>query len=176
MTTLVFTVIGDDQSGLVESLAGAVTRHGGNWDRSSMARLGTKFAGIVEVTVPEQRVDHLIGELGPLEAQGLLDITVERADEGDGSTGPALDGAQWELRIIGQDRPGIVHEVAHALARSGVSIEELRTFTSSAPMSAEIMFEASAVLVAAEGVDLDALTAELEALANELMVDIDLST
>lgn len=169
MTTLVLTVIGDDRSGLVEALAAVVTRHGGNWNRSSMARLGSKFAGIVEVSVTDVHVDALIDELGPLEAQGLLDITVERVTD----TPAQIAGPRWELRLVGQDRPGIVHEIAQALARSGVSIEELQTSTSSAPMSAEILFEASAVLVATTDADRDALAAELEALANELMVDIE---
>lgn len=171
MATLVLTVIGDDRSGLVEALAGVVAQHDGNWNRSSMARLGTKFAGIVEVSVPAGRVDTLIAELGPLEAQGLLDITVERLTEMPAEAA----GPHWELRLVGQDRPGIVHEIAQALARSGVSIDELQTSTSSAPMSAEILFEASAVLVATSDADRSALAAELEALANELMVDIELT-
>jgi glycine cleavage system regulatory protein len=172
MTTLVLTVIGDDRSGLVEALAGVVARHGGNWNRSSMARLGTKFAGIVEVSVTEAAVDGLIEELGPLETQGLLDITVERV--ADATEQPAPVG-RWQLRLVGQDRPGIVHEIAQALARNGVSIEELQTSTTSAPMSAETLFEASAVLVATTAADRSALAADLEALANELMVDLELS-
>jgi glycine cleavage system regulatory protein len=62
------------------------------------------------------------------------------------------------------------------LARGGVSIEELQTATSSAPMSAETLFEASVILVVTGDVDVDELSAELEAIANELMVDIDLTT
>jgi glycine cleavage system regulatory protein len=173
MTTLVLTVIGEDQSGLVEALAGVFTRHGGSWSRSSMARLGTKFAGIVEVSVPDQEVDDLVGELERLGTGGLLDIIVERVTTTDAVD--TAEGVRWDLGLIGQDRPGIIHEIAHALARSGVSIEELQTWTSSAPMSAEIMFEASAVLVASDDVDLDQLTADLESLANELMVDIELT-
>jgi glycine cleavage system regulatory protein len=137
-----------------------------------MARLGTKFAGIVEVSVPEARVDDLIADLEPLEEQGLLDITVERVDE---TPAPVASDARWKLRLVGQDRPGIVHEIAQALARNGVSIEELQTSTSSAPMSAETLFEASAVLVATTAADRSALAADLEALANELMVDLELT-
>ena len=171
MTTLILTVIGDDRSGLVEALAGVVAKHDGNWNHSSMARLGSKFAGIVEVSVAATSVDDLVAELGPLEAQGLLDITVERVAD----TPASVAGPRWELRLVGQDRPGIVHEIAQALARSGVSIDELQTSTSSAPMSAEILFEATAVLVASTGANRDALAGELEALANELMVDIELT-
>lgn len=176
MTTLVLTVIGDDQPGLVDTLAGAVARHGGNWDRSSMTRLGTKFAGIVEVTVPAGRIDDLVSELDSLAGSGPLGITIERSGDAPTQVDASRGDVRWELHLIGQDRAGIVHEIARALARADVSFEELQTFTSSAPMSAETMFEATAVLVATGDVDLDALTAELEAIADELMVDLHLSS
>jgi len=171
MATLVLTVIGDDQSGLVDALSGVVSRHGGNWDRSHMARLGGKFAGIVVVEIADSRADALIDDLAPLELQGLLDITVEHA----AGSEPADDSTVLSLQLIGQDRPGIVHEISHALAGSGVSIEELQTETMSAPMAGEQLFEATAVLQAPSDVALDDLQALLEALANELMVDIDLT-
>ena len=60
MATLVLTVIGDDQSGLVDVLSGVVSDHAGNWEKSHMARLAGKFAGIVMVTVPDQNVDRAI--------------------------------------------------------------------------------------------------------------------
>ena len=49
MATLVLTVIGDDRAGLVNALADVVTAHGGNWERSQLAELAGKFAGIVLV-------------------------------------------------------------------------------------------------------------------------------
>lgn len=171
MASLVLTVIGDDRSGLVDALSGVVTRHGGNWDRSHMARLAGKFAGIVVVEVADGHADALIADLASLEAEALLEITVERA----GDTADDRDVSYLALQLIGQDRPGIVHEIAHALATHGVSIEELETATMSAPMAGEQLFEATAVLRARSDVPLDELRTTLESLANELMVDIDLS-
>ncbi len=171
MATLVLSVIGDDQSGLVDALSAVVTRHGGNWDRSHLARLGGKFAGIVTVDVADAHADALIDDLAPLESRGLFDITVERATSTEVDDGSAF----LALQLIGQDRPGIIHEIAHALATRGVSIEELQTETMSAPMAGERLFEATAVLRAPTGVPLDDLRDVLEALANELMVDIDLT-
>ena len=66
MATLVLTVIGDDRSGLVSALSGVIADHGGSWERSQMARLAGKFAGIVLVAVPDDRAEALIAELGPL--------------------------------------------------------------------------------------------------------------
>lgn len=179
MTTLVLTMIGNDRSGLVDALSGAVVAHGGSWHRSHMAHLAGKFAGIVVVEVPDQSADALIAGLAPLREQGLLDVTAEVA-EGSGEAADAGDSGdagtarQISLHLVGQDRPGIVHEVSRALARSDVSIQELETSTHSAPMSAEHLFEANAVLSAPADVSLDGLREALEELANELMVDIDL--
>ena len=39
MTTLVFTVIGDDRAGLVDTLASPIAAHHGSWQRSHLARL-----------------------------------------------------------------------------------------------------------------------------------------
>ena len=172
MATLVVTVLGDDQAGLVDALSGVITDHGGNWDRSHMASLAGKFAGIVVVTVPDRNADALIAGLGPLESQGLLDVTVATATRG-GSAAPARI---ISLELVGQDHPGIVHDISHALAGHQVSIEELETSIESAPMTAERLFKARATLRVPSGVSLDALRDALEAVASELMVDIDLTT
>ncbi len=172
MATLVLTVIGDDKSGLVSALSGVIADHGGSWERSQMARLAGKFAGIVLVAVPDNRAEALLGDLGPLRDQGLLDIAVERGAD-DGPTGGEV--ARLSLELVGADRPGIVHEISSALAARQVSIEELRTATREAPMVGGMLFEASATLIAPSTVPIAELQAVLEELANELMVDLSLS-
>ena len=79
MPTLVLTAIGDDQSGLVDALSGVIAAHGASWDQSHMSHLAGKFAGIVQVSVPDGKVDALIAALQPLEHDGLLDITASTA-------------------------------------------------------------------------------------------------
>ena len=172
MATLVLTVIGDDRAGLVDALAGPIADHGGNWDRSHMARLAGKFAGIVVVTLPDGNVDSLGASLESVQAQGLLDVRIAIAGASDG---PFDTASLLHLHLIGQDRPGIIREVASALAQRDVSIEELQTSTLSAPMSAEQLFEATASLRLPVDVDLDALKHALEDIANELMVDVDVT-
>ncbi len=171
MATLVLTVIGDDQSGLVDALSGVITDHGGNWDTSRMARLAGKFAGIVMVTVPDAGVAGLVDDLGPLETQGLLEITVE-----EGTDAEAPDDARTlAMEIFGVDHPGIVHEVSHALAQRGISIDELNTETRSAPMAGGTVFEARATLRIPAQVTLGDLEADMERLAGALAVDIELT-
>ncbi len=170
MGSLVITVIGNDRAGLVSALSEAIARHDGNWDRSHMSELAGKFAGIVLVTVPDDRLDAVVADLDEFEATGLLDITVERAIDAPSST----PSHRLELRLVGQDHPGIVRDVSEALARRGVSIDELETETVPAPMGGHL-FQAEAVLDAPATVDLGDLQATLEAVAHDLMVDLDLT-
>ncbi len=171
MATLVLTALGNDRAGLVEALAAAVATHGGSWERSQMAELAGKFAGIVVVSVPDSSVDALTASLDEIEHQGLLEISI-----GSGEADEVVDDGserRLSLDLVGRDRPGIIRDISAALSANGVSIEELRTEVLSAPMSAEEIFEAKVELVAPASVDLDRLAASLESLANELMVDID---
>ena len=169
MATLVLTVIGDDRSGLVDALSGVIADHGGNWDKSRMARLAGKFAGVVMVSVPDASADALIADLEPLEAQGLLDITVERAEPG----ATEDDSTLYRMEILGLDHPGIIHEVSHALAAQLVSIEELSTEARSAPMAGDTVFEADALLRVPAGISPEELAESLGRLGDKLAVDID---
>jgi glycine cleavage system regulatory protein len=171
MATLVLTVIGNDTSGLVDALADPIARQGGSWDRSHMARLAGQFAGIVVVSVPDENVTALQASLDGLNAQGLLDVQVAIASS---STEDEPSENLLRLELVGQDRPGIISEISAALATRDVSIVELETNTTSAPMSGELLFEAKATLRVPNELALDQLRETLEDIANELMVDLDL--
>ena len=169
MEPVVITLIGDDRAGLVDAVAGVVAAHGGNWDRSHLAELAGKFAGIVLVQVPASAVDPLLRDLDAIESQGLLAITAERA-----VTRTESDVAsQVTLALIGQDHPGIVHEISRVLAQQGVSIGELETASAPAPQGGNL-FRANAVLELPTGSDIEVLRDALEAVADDLMVDLDL--
>ena len=164
--SLVLTAIGDDKPGLVEQLSTVISRHNGNWLESSMSHLAGKFAGIVCVSVDENDVDALKRDLAALPG---LRITAEVSGEP-----PAEAGRRLTLALVGHDRIGIVREVAQVLARHAVNVEELNTHTASAPMSAEILFHATAELTASPALDTRALVHDLEQISNDLMVDITL--
>jgi glycine cleavage system regulatory protein len=173
MSTLVLTVLGDDRPGLVSAVASVVADHDGNWLTGELARLAGKFAGIVLVEVPADQEAALRAALEALAATGLH-VTASAAG---GPAGPAdqSPGATLALSLVGQDRPGIVAQVSAALAAHGVSIEALHTESREAPMAGGLLFEAQARLAAPAGVDFEALRPALEAIADELMVDLELT-
>jgi glycine cleavage system regulatory protein len=164
---LIITVIGDDRPGLVGELSAAISAHQGNWLESSMSHLAGKFAGIVKVAVPSEKADALKAALAGLSG---LKVTAESST----AQNSAVAGRHLKLSLVGHDRIGIIREVSQVLARHAVNVEELSTRTASAPMSAEIMFHADIDLLAGHDLDARALTAELERISNDLMVDINL--
>ncbi len=165
---LALTVIGPDRPGLVEALAATLKGHGANWEESRMARLAGQFAGILLVSVEPERLGAL---REALEAHRHLGLTVV-AQPSRGAMTPA--GPTLDLELIAQDRPGIVREVAGALAGLGVSIDEFQSAVEDASWSGERHFRARASLTLPLDLPVGRLRQTLEGLANELMVDITL--
>jgi glycine cleavage system regulatory protein len=166
---VVLTLLGPDRPGLVEAVADAIAGHGGNWLESRMAHLAGKFAGILRVEVPSERVEALGVALARLEGKGLRIIL---DTEGVAAARPTR---LMDLELLGLDRPGLVREVSRLLAQQQINVEELTTDRSSAPMSGEMMFRARARLNVPAGVDTAQVRSSFERLAGDLMVEIRLA-
>ena len=162
------TVIGTDRPGIVEQISDQVLAAGANWEESRMARLAGKFAGVLRVSVDKERADRLVDDLRAL-ASGDLTVVIELGTEAGASSSRALG-----IEIVGQDRPGIVRDISHVLARRGVNIEELETEVTSAAMSGEPTFRARARVRLPDATSVDDIRAALEAMADNLMVDLEL--
>ncbi|WP_406248598.1 glycine cleavage system protein R [Microbacterium sp. M] len=166
MTTLILTVVGSDRPGLVAAVADIVDEHGGNWENSQLAELAGAFAGVIQVSVPDDRCADLTAALRELD--GLLTVTVHAGSD-------AADDAPARpitLQILGNDRPGIVREVSAVLRTHELSIETMTTEIRDAAMAGGRLFEASVVAEVPASADLDLLRADLERLTTELQVDI----
>ena len=105
--------------------------------------------------------------LRQLESDALT-ISVESAGAGDDEQSGAMVG----IEIVANDRPGIVEEISRLLAAAQINVISLETFCESAPMSAEPMFHAQAYLALPESIAIDDLTALLEQLSDDLMVEL----
>ena len=143
-TSLILTLIGPDRPGLVSAVSACAGAHGANWMESRLTRLAGQFAGVVRLEVDAAAAAAL--------ERGLLGLGAE---------------------VVGHDRPGIVRDISAVLARHGLSIDALETACENASMSGEPLFRARAELAVPAGTGLAAVRNDLEALANELMVDLD---
>jgi len=163
---LVMTVLGADRPGLVRSLADLVAGHGGNWLDSRMARLAGQFAGIVRVECANDQVDSLLAALEALGSEGLT-VQAVREEATEIATQHTIT-----VEVMGNDRPGIVKELAVAIVSAGGNVEELVTGLESAPMSGQLMFRAQVLISLAEGLETQQLVTAIESLGGDLTVDI----
>ncbi len=169
MAHLVLTVVGDDRAGLVNALAEKIAAFDGNWEQSELAELAGAFAGIVLVSVADDRVSGLTESLRSLD--GLLNVTAHHGAL------QSVDDSRSTLAftVLGNDRPGIVRDVTAAIAAHSLSIDVFRSRTLEAPMAGGVLFEASVEVSVPDGTDATAIERALEALAGEIQVDLTLA-
>ncbi len=172
-TPLICTFIGKDKPGLVSSLAASIKQHQGNWLESSMAQLAGYFAGIVRIDVNANNRDALIQSLHALDAEGLRVRVADDSSTHNQSRQPISHG-HHKLQIVGNDRPGIVHEITQALSSNAINVLEMATHLSSAAMSGDPLFNATMLLAVPPATDLDLLSSQLDAIATALAIEIDL--
>jgi len=164
-TSVILSAIGGDRPGLTQGLAEAVFAAGGNWLESNLSHLGGKYVGSILVELDAVRLGELGQAVDRLNAGGLHVQIVPAGDA------PPIAGRPLWFELVGQDRPGIVHEVTAVLAGLGVNIEDFATRTEIGSMSAERLFRANARLTVPEGTSPDDVQAALEAISGEIMVD-----
>ena len=169
MTTVVLSVIGSDRPGLTRALAGAVLTAGGNWLESHLSQLGGLYVGSVLVELEAANVDALRSALREVDADGL-DVRIAAAGAGETVSGSAL-----RLSLVGQDRPGIVHQVTAALRDLGVNIEAFNTRMSEEAHSGAPLFNLDATLRLPTTLTVSQVQSRLEAISGEIMVDIALT-
>ena len=168
-TSLIVTAIGGDRPGIVSMLSDRAQGFGANWAGSRMTNLAGQFAGMVHFEVPTPNAEPLMQALRGLESSGLR-IVIAKVE-----TPPAPAGRRMvKLELTGLDRPGIVRQLSRALAEVGVSIDDLHTEIVNDGPSGEHLFKMKALLVVPESLPNETLRHSLDALANEMTVDIGL--
>jgi glycine cleavage system regulatory protein len=169
MANLVLTLISPDHPGIVDAVSDVVSSHGGNWLESRMVQLAGKFAGVLCIEVADAQAADLEAALGELEHDGLH-LVVERSE-------PVSAAAlrPIEIELVGQDRPGLVHEIAAVLASQKINVEELATDVSTAAHSGTEVFRARIRASMPVDADVAATRRRLERLAADLMADIRLA-
>jgi glycine cleavage system regulatory protein len=171
MARLILSVVGSDRPGLTQALAGAVLSAGGNWLESHLSRLGGLYVGSVLVELDEAGVEALRAAVRAVDAQGL-EVRIAPADvEAAGAAG----GEAVRFSLVGQDKPGIVHQVTGVLSGLAVNIEDFDTRVTVEPHSGAPLFEMEARLRLPAGLHAEQVQAALEAISGEIMVDISLS-
>ncbi len=169
MATLILSVMGSDRPGLTQALAGAVLASGGNWLESHLSRLGGLYVGSVLVELAADGIERLRAAVQAVDADGL-EVRITPAVEAPGAAGDAV-----HFSLVGQDQPGIVHQVTAILSALAVNIEDFETRISAEPHSGAPLFHMEARLRLPPTLGPAQVQAALEDISGEIMVDIALT-
>lgn len=169
-TAYIVSFIGDDKPGLVEALSNVIAEHNGNWLHSRLSQLAGKFAGLIEISLPDGGDRQLEEALRALDASGLS-VRVSASD----TAHTQSDLPVLHISVIGPDRPGIVREISAELCRQSINIISMDTELSIAPMSSEHLFEAVIEIETPTGVSASQLYDELDDIGERMTLDIALA-
>lgn len=137
-----------------------------------MARLGGAFAILMQAALPADQVAGLEGAFQSLSDAGYK-ITIAQIDHAPAQV--QAGGRMYQLRVLGADHEGIVHQVAQSLAQRGINIESMETETTQAAMSGTPLFSMKALVSAPAGLNDTDWFASLEETGRQLNVDIEVS-
>jgi glycine cleavage system transcriptional repressor len=167
------SAIGRDRPGIVADLAELIYDCDCNLEDSSMTILGSEFAVLLLLSSPAADAEQRLGgACKRLEWEKRLTVFF-RALEGEPVPYAAKQHTgEHQLQVVGVDRAGIVAKIARCLADHGVNIAEMQTQSRPEPESGTPIYSMRLRLEVPRAVDLAALRARLQAVGDQLQVEI----
>jgi glycine cleavage system transcriptional repressor len=172
------TAFGKDRPGIVAGVTRVLFELGGSVEDASMTRLGGEFAMMLVTALPARSSPKLESSLRPLVKKFRLQIDAKRIPPQMARSGKRAE-PRYLISVYGTDKPGIVYQVAKALAERQVSITDLNTRVLGPACRQAGRAGAPVYLMLLEvqippALDLDSLRAELDRLRSSLDVEISL--
>lgn len=122
----IISAVGANITGIVARVSRAIYDCGGNFEDSRMTFLGTHFSLMILVTGEQAEIYEKLREACyRLREEHDLSVTIFKrtAEE---ETGPPRQ-PNYEIRVKGQDRMGIVYRTSQLLSALGINIIEMET-------------------------------------------------
>ena len=165
---IIITLFAKDRPGIIRALSETVLEQKGNWLESSLSRLCGQFTGIVHVEIASANKAGLISAFDHLAKDGIH-VTVQQHD-GISDDDKEVNGLQ--ILVEANDRPGIIKEIADALAAENVNVDNIDTEVESASMAGYPIFRAHLFLAMPDDLSEDDLADVLEGVSDDVMVSI----
>jgi len=166
---VVLTLTGHDRIGIVEEITNVFVKHGGNVATSRMARLGGEFAMLALISLGGKELAALEKELQKLRDEGFQITLLQTEDD------HAKKYSGWlpyTIEVLGADHEGIIHKIAHHLAKQGINIEDMETTTTPAPMSGTLLFAMKAIVLVPPNLAFHKWSDALDEIGDKLNVNI----
>ena len=169
---ILVTAVGEDRPGIVSHLAEVITRHGANLEDSRMTVLGGEFAAIALVTVTENKLPQLLKDLEQL-TKDKIHVTTRKTKAPNGEQ--YKNHSAFQISLTGADHEGIVHKISSYLKNHHINIQSMETELVPAPETGTPLFCMNAIVIVPDSMDSKKLNADLDAIAQEEAVEIDLA-
>ncbi|GAB1051759.1 MAG: amino acid-binding protein [Shewanella algae] len=151
-----------DRKGLVEQIAHAVSRHGGNWLDSELRHIDGIFAAILLLEVPSEHWDDLLDALECIDGMAL---TSARA-------GQQLKYIKrLSFNLVAYDRPGLVLDISNRINALGINIEQFSSKFETAGHTGIALFRATISLGLTDPMQEERLTESLYSIGDDLVLD-----
>ena len=170
---LVMTAIGPDRPGIVEQLSHYIVKSDGNVEDSRMAVLGGEFAAVLLVSGSDDAMSRIHKNLGALQQDAGLTVAAKPTQTP--STPHQRRFIPYTAVAVSLDHKGLVHQITHVLASTGVNVESLETAIESAPVSGTPIFSMHMNLSVPADLSIKQLRHQLDALGAEYNIDITLN-
>ena len=151
-----------DRKGLVEQIAHAVSRHGGNWLDSELRHIDGIFAAILLLEVPSANWDILIESLECIEG---LSLTYAKTSKQPNKL------QHLSFSLVAYDRPGLVHEISNKISALGINIEHFSSRYETACHTGVALFRANFDLGMKNPEQEEQLCEALYALGDDVVLD-----
>jgi glycine cleavage system transcriptional repressor len=167
------SAIGRDRPGIVADLAELIYECDCNLEDSSMTILGSEFAVLLLLSSAGPEAERRLS-LGckRLEWEKRLTVFFRPLDGEPVSYAARAHARRYVLQAIGVDRAGIVAKIARCLADHAVTIAEMTTQSRPEPESGTPIYTMQMALDVPENVDGGALGRRLQAIGEELQIDV----
>lgn len=172
----VLSAIGADRPGIVADVTEIIYDCGCNLEDSSMTLLGSHFALLILFSGRGEGLrERLTSGCKRLEHEKGLTVFLSDLGPEGAESPPAVPEPDYELRVVGVDRSGIVYRTSRLLASRGINIVDLHTHLEPPPQTGSPVFTMVVEIVVPDELDRKALRRDLEILAQGLQVEFSLT-
>jgi glycine cleavage system transcriptional repressor len=170
------SAIGHDHPGFVADLAELIYECDCNLEDSSMTILGGEFAVLLLLSGQGDDLDRRLSTACKrLEWEKRLTVFIRPLEGEPTPFGAGERFHVYELQATGLDKAGIVARVARGLADHGINITHMETHSRPEPGSGTTIYTMQIDMAVPAAVALPSLREQLDRIADELHIHIDLA-
>lgn len=170
----IMTAFGPDRVGIVADVTRLLYENGCNLEDTAMNLLADQFTLNLLFTGTQDNIEeHLLRECRRLELEKGISAFVRSIPAPQNKS--ATQTTIGTLHIEGLDQAGIVYKTSRFLAEKKLNIVHLNSTAQASPESGAIVYSMDIEIQIPQEVSLDQLEDDLNTLADELQVDINLS-